>query len=174
MRNGSRLSSMQDIAGLRIVKDVTLPQQDEISRIISEAFPGAKVVDRRRHPSHGYRAVHVIVEQGECLVEVQVRTRLQDLCAQALEKAADSIGREIRYGTIPGDEPQRSMDEMLMEMSEMIDSVENQFARAEETDNASQGTPSQAAECLRLRVMNPPQEDVHGVLGLRLRTLPAR
>jgi len=158
-RDRTRLSSMQDIAGLRIVKDVTLPQQDEISRIISEAFPGAKVVDRRRHPSHGYRAVHVIVEQGECLVEVQVRTRLQDLWAQALEKAADSIGREIRYGTIPGDEPQRSMVEMLMEMSEMIDSVENQLARAEETENAFEGRPSQDEEYLRLRVMNQMQKD---------------
>jgi ppGpp synthetase/RelA/SpoT-type nucleotidyltranferase len=37
------------------------------------------VIDRREKPSHGYRAVHVIVECGGRMVEIQVRTELQHL-----------------------------------------------------------------------------------------------
>jgi hypothetical protein len=35
------------------------------------------------------------------IVEIQVRTTLQDLWAQAVERLADEVGREIRYGGVP-------------------------------------------------------------------------
>ena len=65
-REKMRLAEMQDIAGLRIVG---------------------------RHPRHGYRAVHVIPEVDGFLVEIQVRTRLQDSWAQGMERLADQAGR---------------------------------------------------------------------------------
>jgi hypothetical protein len=65
---------------------------------IVRVFRGARSVDRRTEPSHGYRAVHVIVKLQGRLVELQVRTRLQDSWAQAMERLADRLGRDIRYG----------------------------------------------------------------------------
>ncbi|GIH69015.1 hypothetical protein Mth01_12680 [Sphaerimonospora thailandensis] len=52
-------------------------------------------------PSHGYRAVHVIVFLDGIPVEIQVRTELQDVWAQILERLADHWGRGIRYGKQP-------------------------------------------------------------------------
>lgn len=100
-RERTRLSEMQDIAGLRIVRDIGLVEQDQLVAGIVGLFPQAKVVDRRKRPSHGYRAVHVVATVDRYIVEIQVRTGMQDLWAQALERLADRAGREIRYGGIP-------------------------------------------------------------------------
>ena len=101
IRSKTRLSTMQDIAGVRVVLDCDLEaQNDAVDRLLA-AFPGAKVDDLRDAPHYGYRAVHVIALVGGFPVEIQVRTRLQDLCAQALEKLADKVGRGIRYGEPP-------------------------------------------------------------------------
>jgi ppGpp synthetase/RelA/SpoT-type nucleotidyltranferase len=66
-------------------------------------FPDTRTIDRRAVPSHGYRAVHVIVRTQGCLVEVQVRTHMQDMWTQTVERLADTIGRQIRYGEQPTD-----------------------------------------------------------------------
>lgn len=60
-------------------------------------------IDRRAEPSSGYRAMHVIVFPDGLPVEVQVRTELQDLWAQAFERLGDRWGRAIRYGGAPVD-----------------------------------------------------------------------
>ena len=57
-----------------------------------------KIKDRRENPSHGYRAVHVIVFVNGKAVEIQVRTELQHLWAEKSEKLADSFGQEVKYG----------------------------------------------------------------------------
>lgn len=100
-RERMRLTQMQDIAGIRVVQDVDLVDQDSTIKRICSLFPDAKVVDRRVAPSHGYRAVHVIVSQGGQLVEIQVRTELQHLWAQTVEGLADRFGRGLRYGETP-------------------------------------------------------------------------
>ncbi len=100
-REKTRLSEMQDIAGIRIVASGGLVEQDLLVGRVAAIFPGAKMVDRRKRPSHGYRAVHQIVRVDGFLVEIQVRTDLQNLWAQAFERFADRAGREIRYGSIP-------------------------------------------------------------------------
>lgn len=100
VRERTRLGSMHDIAGVRIVEDVSLGGQDELVERILAQF-GGEVIDRRTHPSHGYRAVHVVVEVEGCLVEIQVRTALQNLWAQIMETMGDRIGRGIRYGEMP-------------------------------------------------------------------------
>lgn len=100
-RESVRLSQMDDIAGTRVVFDGGLADQDGITRVIRRAFPVHDVKDRRERPSHGYRAVHVVVVHRDLRVEIQIRTVLQDVWAQLMEKLADSWGRRIRYGEPP-------------------------------------------------------------------------
>jgi len=76
-REKMRLAEMQDIAGLRIVEEMGLGTQNQMVERIAGLFDGARIVDRRQHPSYGYRAVHVIPEVHGYPVEIQVRTRLQ-------------------------------------------------------------------------------------------------
>jgi len=62
---GSAPSSHQDVVGARIVIDGGRREQNDAVERVMQAFqlgPKAPVkVDRREKPSHGYRAVHVIV-----------------------------------------------------------------------------------------------------------------
>jgi ppGpp synthetase/RelA/SpoT-type nucleotidyltranferase len=51
-------------------------------------------------------------------IEIQVRTLLQDLWAQTLERLADALGRGIRYGTEP-----RVGAEVFRQLQEMADAV---------------------------------------------------
>ena len=121
-RERTRLSEMQDIGGLRIVSEVDLTKQDEIVKTIVDVFPITRVIDRRSRPTHGYRAVHVIATLAERLIEIQVRTQLQDLWAQAMERLADEAGREIRYGGAP---QKRGEDvENLLNISQEIAEIE--------------------------------------------------
>jgi ppGpp synthetase/RelA/SpoT-type nucleotidyltranferase len=96
-----KLSRVQDVAGMRLVSDMSLEQQDVLGSRLSELFGGARVVDRRANPSFGYRALHLVVRSEGRLVEIQVRTRLQDRWAQIVERMADHWGRGIRYGELP-------------------------------------------------------------------------
>jgi ppGpp synthetase/RelA/SpoT-type nucleotidyltranferase len=101
----STLSRMQDVAGIRVTAPTTLSEQDRVvGRIHACAEHNAwrpRVKDRRAQPSAGYRAVHVIVTVDECPIEIQVRTTLQDLWAQAFEDLGEVLGRGIRYGEPP-------------------------------------------------------------------------
>lgn len=100
-RNKSRLSSIDDLAGVRIVADVTLSGQDALVDRVCEIFGGVdrcKTIDRRTDPRAGYRAVHVIAELDGMPLEIQVRTKCQDAWANLFEAMADGFGRGIRYG----------------------------------------------------------------------------
>jgi len=46
-RQPSKLSRIQDIAGIRVVQDTDLMEQDQIVADLAGEFPGARVVDRR-------------------------------------------------------------------------------------------------------------------------------
>jgi hypothetical protein len=105
-RQSTKLSRVQDIAGIRVVKEMNRLEQDAMVQALVQALPGAKVQDRRATPSYGYRAVHVVARQGRCSVEIQVRTHRQDLWAQIVERLGDRWGRQIRYGGEP-DDPER-------------------------------------------------------------------
>lgn len=128
-REKTRLGSMRDIAGLRIVEDLTLGAQDELVEMIVAELAGGEVIDRRAAPSHGYRAVHVVVERRGCFVEIQVRTLLQNLWAQTMETLGDRIGRGIRYGELPEDPHWRTSVANLVAWTEVIAAHER--ARAE-------------------------------------------
>ncbi len=125
------LTTMQDIAGARIVADMSRPDQDQMVQRVTTLFPQAQVVDRRIEPSYGYRAVHIIVNVSGYPVEIQVRTHLQDLWAQLLERLADRWGRQIRYGEPPNPDregqsgPSRqAVLDSVMAVSERIDQQE--------------------------------------------------
>ena len=67
------LSQMQDIAGLRLVRDLSLRGQTALATSVAELFDNPRTVDRRARPTFGYRAVHVVVRVSGRLVEVQLR-----------------------------------------------------------------------------------------------------
>lgn len=92
-----QLSRMQDVAGCRVVV-ADISEQDRVVELLTRAFGKAKIVDRRERPSHGYRAVHVIATARNKIVEIQVRTELQDLWAQQSEVMSDRTDPRIKYG----------------------------------------------------------------------------
>lgn len=136
-REHSSLKSVQDIAGTRIIC-ADRDEQDEVVNAVVACFADSakapKIKDRRDEPSHGYRAVHVIVTVQDLPVEIQVRTERQDTWAQIVESLGDRWGRQIRYGEDPA-EPDRPLYsnsgltrarlwEMVQSLSGRIDSVE--------------------------------------------------
>jgi putative GTP pyrophosphokinase len=99
-RETTRLSQIQDIAGCRIVVPV-IPEQDQIVEALVAILPSPVVIDRRKAPSYGYRAVHVVPRIDGYPVEIQVRTDLQHRWAQISEKLADIVDPAIKYGGGP-------------------------------------------------------------------------
>jgi ppGpp synthetase/RelA/SpoT-type nucleotidyltranferase len=136
------LSLMQDIAGVRLVIDGGRLDQDRVVERIHRLFPDARTIDRRVRPSYGYRAVHIIVRTQGCLVEVQVRTHLQDTWAQMMERLADIFGRQIRYGEPPTDADRKVARGMTrqdwvdlhMALSDILDGVELEAVVVDESD----------------------------------------
>jgi ppGpp synthetase/RelA/SpoT-type nucleotidyltranferase len=116
-----QLSKIHDLAGARIHRDMTLDEQDEIVSRITQIWPDARVKDRRIFPTHGYRAVHVIVGLDGRFVEVQVRTHYQHIWAQATESLGDLWGRGIRYGGAPEEPDRRVSDQHSLTRRELIE-----------------------------------------------------
>lgn len=117
-RESIRLSQIQDIAGCRlIVPDVS--EQDRIVAALVTLFDDVNVVDRRQRPSHGYRAVHVIVGVNGKAAEVQVRSRLQHSWAEISEKLADVSDAALKYG---GGDP--GLRQLLSDMSRLVEQME--------------------------------------------------
>lgn len=96
----ARLSQMQDIAGCRVVV-FSRHQQDAMVEAVRGAFQRTKVDDLRITPSHGYKAVHVLVYVADRTVEVQIRNAYENYWALASERLADAFGQEIKYGGGP-------------------------------------------------------------------------
>src|SRR5258706_5326719 len=118
LRESIRLSQIQDIAGCRlIVEDVAV--QDTTVELLKILFENVTVVDRREHPSHGYRAVHVIVNCLGKTIEIQIRTQLQQLWAELSEKFSDVIDPAIKYGG--GD---KKIQGLLINASELVNKQE--------------------------------------------------
>jgi len=97
LRETIRLTQVQDIAGCRLIV-VDMVEQERVVQRLSKLFDNVTIVDRRKQPSHGYRAVHVIVKTPAKLVEIQVRTALQHAWAELSEKLSDVIDPAIKYG----------------------------------------------------------------------------
>jgi hypothetical protein len=98
--HGAALPQVQDIAGVRVVINGTMADQDAAAAGISSAsFWDAppQLVDRRLKPIQGYRAIHLTGATDGWNVEIQIRTVAQDAWANAYEAAGDTFGRSIRY-----------------------------------------------------------------------------
>ena len=150
---GMRLSRVQDLAGARIVVSDRLEQDEARDRICSHFTAmghACRVRDRREEPSHGYRAVHVIVQYDGIPVEVQIRTGPQDSWAQIVERLGDRWGRALRYGgepEVPDAEVQigeltttrRDLLRTVIETSDYIDLFESaqKLLREVEEDDAN-------------------------------------
>lgn len=127
-RQSIRLTQIQDIAGLRVVT-ADFGEQQVLVGLLMDLFGGASVDDRRTRPSHGYRAVHVIVQIGDKPVEIQVRTEDQHLWAELSERIADAVDPAVKYGA--GPEEIRSL---LRNFSEAIAENELQELKISETE----------------------------------------
>jgi len=101
-RESLRLSQMQDIAGCRIIVP-DIAAQNRLAAALKSNFALHTLFDRREKSSHGYRAVHLVVQVLGFPVEIQIRTALQQSWAELCEKAADLIDPEIKYGGGPAD-----------------------------------------------------------------------
>jgi putative GTP pyrophosphokinase len=134
------LSRMQDIAGCRIVVG-DIRDQDRVVKLLLAALVGARVVDRRKKTSHGYRAVHIIATAQGKTVEIQVRTSLQDLWAQLSEKLADNIDPRIKYG---GGDP--DLQHTLSLHLEYVADLESGEAEGGEAEPQRQGAGSKLDE----------------------------
>jgi hypothetical protein len=99
-----KLPYVRDIAGVRVVAEMRLQDQDRLAEALCQEFDcteTAKRVDRRADPIAGYRALHVVLTVDGTPVEVQLRTELQALWADLYERQADLWGRQVRYGGGP-------------------------------------------------------------------------
>jgi hypothetical protein len=54
--------------------------------------------------------VHVIVSLDGITIEIQVRTLMQHVWADVMERLADRLGRQIRYGDAPTPPPGMSIE----------------------------------------------------------------
>ncbi|MBI4885879.1 MAG: RelA/SpoT domain-containing protein [Acidobacteria bacterium] len=109
-RESVRLTQIQDIAGYRIVVPI-VSAQDEVASSLRNIFPDVSVIDRRTAPSHGYRALHVVVRVSDKPIEVQVRTELQHQWAELSEKLSDVRDKSIKYGG--GDGESRALLDLM-------------------------------------------------------------
>jgi putative GTP pyrophosphokinase len=131
-RESIRLSQMQDIAGCRtVVSDVA--EQERTVAAITAAFEVVTVLDRRVKPSHGYRAVHLIVRDGNKAIEAQVRTALQHVWAELSEKCADIIDPAVKYGG--GPQRVQTVLARAAQQIQLIEDVESDLARAGATNS---------------------------------------
>jgi putative GTP pyrophosphokinase len=129
-RETIRLSQMQDIAGCRmVVRDVLV--QDKVVEQIRGKLAKAVIIDRRKQPSYGYRAVHIIATARNRPIEIQVRTELQHLWAQLSEKLSDARGSAIKYGG--GDSESRRL---LSTLSQTVKDLEDLELRPDTIDLA--------------------------------------
>jgi putative GTP pyrophosphokinase len=129
-RETIRLSQMQDIAGCRLVVE-DIVGQDQVVEELRTVFAKVVVADRRKRPSYGYRAVHVIATARNRPIEVQVRTELQHLWAQLSERLSDAFDPAIKYG---GGSPQHQT--LLSNASELIEKLEESELRPGSSERA--------------------------------------
>jgi GTP pyrophosphokinase len=152
IRERTRLSRMQDIAGCRVVVD-TVADQDRTAQELKVAFPKNEVFDRREKPSHGYRALHIVAYIPDVPVEVQIRTTLQHAWAEVSEKLSD-FDQTIKYGGGPP-----MIRNTLDDISAVIRTEEEiegklRALRARDTDGSLQEQLEKHEETIRDRKLN--------------------
>ncbi|MDR2985832.1 MAG: hypothetical protein LBV34_13430 [Nocardiopsaceae bacterium] len=130
------LARMRDLAGFRLVGMIDSAAQDRLFQEITKRFPAdprpPRRVDRRAQPSHGYRALHAEVSFDGVSMEIQIRTVFQHVWADLIERIADRLGRQIRYGEPPVPPPcmtQQQADAIVANMMELSEAFAFQESR---------------------------------------------
>lgn len=93
-----KLTQMADIGGCRAL----LPDQHavyDVARRLRRNWDVQRVRDYAAEPKvSGYRAVHLIVLRKGRLIEVQLRTPMQDVWANQVEEDSRRVGRDFKGG----------------------------------------------------------------------------
>ena len=100
-RQRTRLSSIEDIAGCRVVLPTWREQHELLDRVRQE-FEVVRERDYQLEPRHGYRALHAVVHVREQPVEIQLRTELEDRWANFVDQLAQE-DLVIKYGGGPSE-----------------------------------------------------------------------
>jgi ppGpp synthetase/RelA/SpoT-type nucleotidyltranferase len=145
-RETVRLSQMQDIAGCRVVARNIVEQNRLLARV-KKLFPNCTFADRRQRPSHGYRAVHVIVHVADRPIEIQVRSKLQHVWAEVSERLSDSVGIALKYGR----GPKRLQDELLGAADIVAKLEEQEVSYAKVSKTLGRGNPQVRRNAATLR-----------------------
>ena len=121
-REGNRvqLSTMEDVAGARVVVDTVQQLRRLEDRWLDARFPMHRHRDYiDEPPSSGYRGVHLVLEHRDRLVEVQLRSRIQHRWAELVEQLGHDLGVTLKNGEGP-----RDVLEVLVELSADLAAVE--------------------------------------------------
>ncbi len=106
-RERGSVTQMQDIGGVRAV----MPSPPHVYRVRRRLLKSWTIVRERdyiaRPKDDGYRALHLIVRRSGLPIEVQLRTRGQDIWANAIEQAGLQTGVQFKFGE--GPESDRAM-----------------------------------------------------------------
>jgi ppGpp synthetase/RelA/SpoT-type nucleotidyltranferase len=106
VRERTRLSLMQDIAGARIVVASPHLQEEALQaflRLFANDEPRVTKDTREEADRYGYRAVHLVVRLGGRLAEIQLRTVRQDGWAQLVERVDAMLGSDLKHGRGPAE-----------------------------------------------------------------------
>ncbi len=118
-RESTRLSQMEDVGGVRAV----VSRPDDVFAVVRQLRRNWTVTRERDYMAHpkpdGYRAVHLTVRRRGRLIEVQLRTRWQDLWANAVEEHSRLRGVDLKSGAGP------------KRLREAYRAISEQFAEAE-------------------------------------------
>lgn len=100
---GMKLARMQDIGGCRAILPGGL---DEVRRIAIRVERNWTIKHRKhytlREPAtSGYRALHLVIERDNRLVEIQLRTPRQHAWAEAIERTDKRLGLNMKAGDGP-------------------------------------------------------------------------
>lgn len=99
--SGMKLSRMEDIGGVRAV----LPTQDAAYRVASRLRKNWTITRFRDYVAEpkvdGYRALHLINRNRGRLIEIQLRTPLQDSWANAVEAFSRTVAPGLKSGEGP-------------------------------------------------------------------------
>jgi ppGpp synthetase/RelA/SpoT-type nucleotidyltranferase len=133
-----KLATMGDIGGVRAV----VPNQDaahHVANRLRENWSIARFSDYVAPPkADGYRALHLINQHDGRLIEVQIRTPLQDEWANSVEILSRSVVPDLKFGNGPVE-----LRQMLAELASIyaeleaggssLDAVEAKFGEIDST-----------------------------------------
>ena len=112
----SDLARLEDIGGCRVVVP-TMREQRDILGLVRREFEVIRERDYQVEPRGGYRALHLVVRSQGKAVEVQLRTELEDQWANTVERLAERLDPQIKYGAGPSG------------VGQTLDSVSQMFGR---------------------------------------------